>query len=48
MRKEKKQKSQVMKETMEALRRAIAAMSGSVRVAEQELSAPDISFPLVQ
>ncbi|XP_051269924.1 nuclear factor 7, brain-like [Dicentrarchus labrax] len=44
LRKEEKQKSQKMKEQMEALSREIAALSGTVRATEEELRAEDVSF----
>ncbi|XP_047438469.1 nuclear factor 7, brain-like [Mugil cephalus] len=44
LRKEEEQKSQMMKEKMEALSREIAALSDTVRATEEELRAEDVSF----
>ncbi|XP_070708388.1 E3 ubiquitin-protein ligase TRIM39-like [Pempheris klunzingeri] len=44
LRKEEEQKSQMMKEKMEALIREIAALSHTVRATEEELRAEDVSF----
>ncbi|XP_062271673.1 nuclear factor 7, ovary-like [Scomber scombrus] len=44
LRKEEGQKSQMMKEKMEALSREIAALSHTVRATEEELRAEDVSF----
>ncbi|XP_026198247.1 LOW QUALITY PROTEIN: E3 ubiquitin-protein ligase TRIM39-like [Anabas testudineus] len=44
LREEEEQKSQVMKEKMEALSREIAALSDTVRATEDELRAEDLSF----
>ncbi|XP_056242217.1 E3 ubiquitin-protein ligase TRIM39-like [Seriola aureovittata] len=44
LREEEEQKSQVMKEKMEALSREIAALSHTVRATEDELRAEDVSF----
>ncbi|XP_067334972.1 nuclear factor 7, brain-like [Channa argus] len=44
LREEEEQKSQRMKEKMEALSREIAALSDTVRDAEDELKAEDVSF----
>ncbi|XP_035858302.1 nuclear factor 7, ovary-like isoform X2 [Sander lucioperca] len=44
LREEEEQKSQRMKEKMEALSREIAALSDTVRAAEEELRAEDVSF----
>ncbi|XP_053171936.1 zinc-binding protein A33-like [Scomber japonicus] len=44
LRKEEEQKSQMMKEKMEALSREIAALSHTVRATEEELRAEDVSF----
>ncbi|KAM6975866.1 nuclear factor 7, ovary-like [Tautogolabrus adspersus] len=44
LREEEKQKSQRMKEEMEALSREIAALSHTVRATEDELRAADVSF----
>ncbi|XP_073338157.1 nuclear factor 7, ovary-like [Pagrus major] len=44
LREEEEQKSQVMKEKMEALSREIAALSHTVRATEEELRAEDVSF----
>ncbi|XP_075951695.1 zinc-binding protein A33-like [Anarhichas minor] len=44
LRKEEEQKSQMMKEKMEALSREIAALSDTVRATEDELRAEDVSF----
>ncbi|XP_042257656.1 E3 ubiquitin-protein ligase TRIM35-like [Thunnus maccoyii] len=44
LREEEKQKSQMMKEKMEALSREIAALSHTVRATEEELRAEDVSF----
>ncbi|XP_070705419.1 nuclear factor 7, ovary-like [Pempheris klunzingeri] len=44
LREEEQQKSQMMKEKMEALSREIAALSHTVRATEQELRAEDVSF----
>ncbi|XP_051250685.1 nuclear factor 7, brain-like, partial [Dicentrarchus labrax] len=41
---EEEQKSQMMKEKMEALSREIAALSDTVRATEEELRAEDVSF----
>uniref|UniRef100_A0A3B4TIM7 Nuclear factor 7, brain-like n=1 Tax=Seriola dumerili TaxID=41447 RepID=A0A3B4TIM7_SERDU len=46
LREEEEQKSQVMKEKMEALSREIAALSDTVRATEDELRAEDVSFLL--
>ncbi|XP_074503614.1 nuclear factor 7, ovary-like [Sebastes fasciatus] len=46
LREEEEQKSQVMKEKMEALSREIAALSDTVRATEDELRAGDVSFLL--
>ncbi|XP_038552913.1 nuclear factor 7, brain-like [Micropterus salmoides] len=43
---EEEQKSQMMKEKMEALSREIAALSDTVRATEEELRAEDVSFLL--
>uniref|UniRef100_A0A3B4T4Q0 Tripartite motif containing 35-28 n=1 Tax=Seriola dumerili TaxID=41447 RepID=A0A3B4T4Q0_SERDU len=48
LREEEEQKSQVMKEKMEALSREIAALSDTVRATEDELRAEDVSFLRVQ
>ncbi|XP_044204484.1 nuclear factor 7, brain-like [Thunnus albacares] len=44
LREEEKQKSQMIKEKMEALSREIAALSHTVRATEEELRAEDVSF----
>ncbi|XP_047438278.1 uncharacterized protein LOC125006364 [Mugil cephalus] len=44
LREEEVQKSQMMKEKMEALSREIAALSDTVRATEEELRAEDVSF----
>ncbi|XP_054472194.1 zinc-binding protein A33-like [Anoplopoma fimbria] len=44
LREEEEQKSQMMKEKMEALSREIAALSDTVRATEDELRAEDVSF----
>ncbi|XP_078020641.1 E3 ubiquitin-protein ligase TRIM39-like [Epinephelus lanceolatus] len=44
LREEEEQKSQMMKEKMEALSREIAALTNRVRATEEELKADDISF----
>jgi len=44
VRKEEEQKSQMMKEKMEALSREIAALSDTVRATEEVLRAEDLSF----
>ncbi|XP_032363489.1 nuclear factor 7, brain [Etheostoma spectabile] len=44
LREEEEQKSQRMKEKMEALSREIAALSDSVRATEEQLRAEDVSF----
>ncbi|CAJ1058006.1 E3 ubiquitin-protein ligase TRIM39-like [Xyrichtys novacula] len=44
LREEEEQKSQRMKEPMEALSREIAALSDTVRATEEELRAADVSF----
>ncbi|XP_037609478.1 zinc-binding protein A33-like [Sebastes umbrosus] len=44
LRDEEQQKSQMMKEKMEALSREIAALSDTVRATEEELRAEDVSF----
>ncbi|XP_070700022.1 nuclear factor 7, ovary-like [Pempheris klunzingeri] len=44
LREEEQQKSQMMKEKMEALSREIAALSHTVRATEEELRAEDVSF----
>ncbi|XP_037620463.1 nuclear factor 7, ovary-like [Sebastes umbrosus] len=44
LRDEEEQKSQMMKEKMEALSREIAALSDTVRATEEELRAEDVSF----
>ncbi|TKS71852.1 Nuclear factor 7, ovary [Collichthys lucidus] len=44
VRREEKQKSQMMEEKMEALSREIAALSDTVRATEDELRAEDVSF----
>ncbi|KAM7421823.1 hypothetical protein PAMA_010059 [Pampus argenteus] len=44
LREEEKQKSQMMKEKMEALSRETAALLHTVRAAEEELRAEDVSF----
>uniref|UniRef100_A0A3B4V3Y3 Nuclear factor 7, brain-like n=1 Tax=Seriola dumerili TaxID=41447 RepID=A0A3B4V3Y3_SERDU len=44
LREEEEQKSQMMKEKMEALSREIAALSHTVRATEDELRAEDVSF----
>uniref|UniRef100_A0A8C9ZN76 Uncharacterized protein n=1 Tax=Sander lucioperca TaxID=283035 RepID=A0A8C9ZN76_SANLU len=44
LRKEEEQKSQRMKEKMEALSREIAALSDTVRATEEQLRAEDVSF----
>ncbi|KAM9361360.1 uncharacterized protein ABDE67_022417 [Symphorus nematophorus] len=44
LREEEEQKSQMMKEKMEALSRDIAALSDTVRAAEEQLRAEDVSF----
>ncbi|KAI3369678.1 hypothetical protein L3Q82_024521 [Scortum barcoo] len=44
LREEEEQKSQMMKEKMEALSREIAALSDTVRATEEELRAEDVSF----
>ncbi|XP_060897313.1 E3 ubiquitin-protein ligase TRIM35-like [Labrus mixtus] len=44
LREEEKQKSQRMKEKIEALNREIAALSDTIRVTENELRAADVSF----
>ncbi|XP_039672353.1 nuclear factor 7, ovary-like [Perca fluviatilis] len=44
LREEEEQKSQRMKEKMEALRREIAALSDTVRATEEQLRAEDVSF----
>ncbi|XP_049442346.1 nuclear factor 7, ovary-like [Epinephelus fuscoguttatus] len=46
LREEEGQKSQMMKEKMEALSREIAALSDTVRATEDELRAEDVSFLL--
>ncbi|KAG8006446.1 Nuclear factor 7 [Nibea albiflora] len=46
LREEEEQKSQMMKEKMEAVSREIAALSDTVRAAEDELRAEDVSFLL--
>ncbi|XP_078028051.1 nuclear factor 7, brain-like [Epinephelus lanceolatus] len=46
LRDEEEQKSQMMKEKMEALSREIAALSDTVRATEDELRAEDVSFLL--
>ncbi|XP_078028133.1 nuclear factor 7, ovary-like [Epinephelus lanceolatus] len=46
LREEEDQKSQMMKEKMEALSREIAALSDTVRATEDELRAEDVSFLL--
>ncbi|XP_067444652.1 zinc-binding protein A33-like [Thunnus thynnus] len=44
LRKEKEQKSQMMKEKIESLSREIAALSDTIRATEEELRAEDVSF----
>ncbi|KAM9361350.1 E3 ubiquitin-protein ligase TRIM39-like [Symphorus nematophorus] len=44
LREEEQQKSQMMKEQIEALSRDIAALSDSIRATEEELRAEDVSF----
>ncbi|XP_034552243.1 tripartite motif-containing protein 35-like [Notolabrus celidotus] len=44
LREEEKQKSQMMKEKIDALNTEIAALSATIRVTQQELRAEDISF----
>ncbi|KAM8750178.1 nuclear factor 7, brain-like [Acanthopagrus schlegelii] len=44
LREEEEQKSQMMKEKMEALSREIAALSHTVRATEEQLRAEDVSF----
>ncbi|XP_051270020.1 nuclear factor 7, brain-like [Dicentrarchus labrax] len=44
LREEEEQKSQMMKEKIEALSREIAALSDTIRATEEELRAEDISF----
>ncbi|XP_070697778.1 nuclear factor 7, ovary-like [Pempheris klunzingeri] len=44
LREEEQQKSQMMKEKMEALSREISALSHTVRATEEELRAEDVSF----
>ncbi|XP_044204520.1 nuclear factor 7, ovary-like [Thunnus albacares] len=44
LREEKKQKSKVIKEKIETLSREIAALSDTIRITEEELSAEDVSF----
>nr|XP_046240905.1 zinc-binding protein A33-like [Scatophagus argus] len=44
LRKEEEQKSQMMKEKIEALSREIAALSDTIRTTEDELRAEDVSF----
>ncbi|XP_037640438.1 nuclear factor 7, brain-like isoform X2 [Sebastes umbrosus] len=44
LREEEVQKSQMMKEKMEALSREIAALSDTIRATEEELRAEDVSF----
>ncbi|XP_067438010.1 nuclear factor 7, ovary-like [Thunnus thynnus] len=44
LRKEEEQKSQIVKEKIEALSREIAALSHTVRATEEELRAADVSF----
>ncbi|XP_039464260.1 E3 ubiquitin-protein ligase TRIM39-like [Oreochromis aureus] len=44
LREEEEQKSEMMKEKMEALSREIAALSDTVRATEEELRAEDVSF----
>ncbi|XP_047438231.1 nuclear factor 7, ovary-like [Mugil cephalus] len=44
LREEEKQKSQMMKEKIDALSREITALSDTIRVTEKELKAEDISF----
>ncbi|XP_068579374.1 nuclear factor 7, brain-like [Cebidichthys violaceus] len=44
LREEEEQKSQMMKEKMEALSREIAALSDTIRATEDELRAEDVSF----
>ncbi|XP_074494073.1 nuclear factor 7, ovary-like [Sebastes fasciatus] len=44
LRDEEEQKSQMMKEKMEALSREIAALSDTIRATEEELRAEDVSF----
>ncbi|KAM9361123.1 E3 ubiquitin-protein ligase TRIM39-like [Symphorus nematophorus] len=44
LREEEEQKSQMMKEQIEALSRDIAALSDSIRATEEELRAEDVSF----
>ncbi|XP_036952399.1 nuclear factor 7, brain-like isoform X2 [Acanthopagrus latus] len=44
LREEEQQKSQMMKEKMEALSREIAALSHTVRATEEQLRAEDVSF----
>nr|CBN80638.1 Uncharacterized protein [Dicentrarchus labrax] len=44
LRKEEEQKSKMMKEKIEALSREIAALSYTIRAAEEELRAEDVSF----
>ncbi|XP_019125375.2 zinc-binding protein A33 [Larimichthys crocea] len=46
LREEEEQKSQMMKQKMEALSREIAALSDTVRATEDELRAEDVSFLL--
>ncbi|KAM7006489.1 zinc-binding protein A33-like [Tautogolabrus adspersus] len=44
LREEEEQKSQMMREKIEALNREIAALSGTIRATEDELRADDVSF----
>ena len=44
LRKEEKQKSQMMKEKIEGLSREISTLSHTIRAIEEELRAEDISF----
>ena len=44
LRKEEKQKSQMMKEKIEGLNREISTLSHTIRAIEEELRAEDISF----
>ncbi|XP_034027809.1 nuclear factor 7, ovary-like [Thalassophryne amazonica] len=46
LKEEEKQKSQMMKEKIEALNREIAALSDTIRTTEEELGAEDVSFLL--
>ncbi|XP_072237549.1 nuclear factor 7, ovary-like [Leuresthes tenuis] len=46
LKKEEQQKSQTMKETIQALSRDIAALSDTIRAAEKDLRSEDISFLL--